>query len=622
MAALLAGAKYRGEFEERLKAVLKDIAADAGQTIVFIDELHTMVGAGKAEGAIDAGNMLKPALARGELHCVGATTLDEYRKYVEKDAALERRFQKVLVDEPSVESTIAILRGLKERYEIHHGVEITDPAIVAAAELSHRYITDRFLPDKAIDLIDEAAARIRMEIDSKPEAMDRLDRRLIQLKIEREVVKKETDPASKKRLELIEQEISRLEREYADLNEVWQAEKANVAGTQHIKEEIDKVKLQMEEARRRGDWQKMSELQYGKLPQLEAQLKKADRKEAKEEAKKPQLLRTQVGAEEVAEVVSRATGIPVSKMMQGEREKLLHMEAALHRRVVGQDEAVKLVADAIRRSRSGLADPNRPYGSFLFLGPTGVGKTELCKALAEFLFDSEQHLIRIDMSEFQERHSVARLIGAPPGYVGYEEGGHLTELVRRKPYSVILLDEIEKAHADVFNVLLQVLDDGRMTDGQGRTVDFKNTVIVMTSNLGSQKIQQMTDAGDSEALIKIAVLAEVKSNFRPEFVNRIDEIVVFHPLGETQIADIAKIQMKALEARLAKLEVRLSITDAALKVIAAAGFDPVYGARPLKRAIQQQIENPLSREILAGKFVPGDVVKVGATGGEITFAKG
>ena len=622
MAAMLAGAKYRGEFEERLKAVLKDIAADAGQTIVFIDELHTMVGAGKAEGAIDAGNMLKPALARGELHCVGATTLDEYRKYVEKDAALERRFQKVLIDEPSVEATIAILRGLKERYEIHHGVEITDPAIVAAAELSHRYITDRFLPDKAIDLVDEAAARIRMEIDSKPEAMDRLDRRLIQLKIEREVVKKETDPASKKRLDLIEQEIARLEREYADLNEVWQAEKANVAGTQHIKEEIDKVKLEMEEARRKGDWQKMSELQYGKLPQLEAQLKKADRKEEKEEAKKPQLLRTQVGAEEIAEVVSRATGIPVSKMMQGEREKLLHMETALHRRVVGQDEAVKLVADAIRRSRSGLADPNRPYGSFLFLGPTGVGKTELCKALAEFLFDSEQHLIRIDMSEFQERHSVARLIGAPPGYVGYEEGGHLTELVRRKPYSVILLDEIEKAHPDVFNVLLQVLDDGRMTDGQGRTVDFKNTVIVMTSNLGSQKIQQMTDAGDSEALIKIAVLAEVKSNFRPEFVNRIDEIVVFHPLSEAQIADIARIQMKALEGRLAKLEVRLTITDAALKVIAAAGFDPVYGARPLKRAIQQQIENPLAREILAGKFVPGDMVKVGATGGEITFAKG
>ena len=622
MAAMLAGAKYRGEFEERLKAVLKDIAADAGQTIVFIDELHTMVGAGKAEGAMDAGNMLKPALARGELHCVGATTLDEYRKYVEKDAALERRFQKVLVDEPSVESTIAILRGLQERYEIHHGVEITDPAIVAAAELSQRYITDRFLPDKAIDLIDEAAARIKMEIDSKPESMDKLDRRLIQLKIEREAVKKESDEASKKRFAAIEEEIARLEREYADLDEVWQAEKANVAGTQHIKEEIDKIKLQMEEAKRRGDWQAVSELQYGKLPQLEAQLKKADAKEQKQGSKKPKLLRTEVGAEEIAEVVSRATGIPVSKMMQGERDKLLHMEDALHRRVVGQDEAVRLVADAIRRSRSGLADPNRPYGSFLFLGPTGVGKTELCKALAEFLFDSEQHLIRIDMSEFQERHSVARLIGAPPGYVGYEEGGHLTELVRRKPYSVILLDEVEKAHPDVFNVLLQVLDDGRMTDGQGRTVDFKNTVIVMTSNLGSNKIQQLTEEGAEPAMVKLAVMAEVKASFRPEFVNRIDEIVVFHPLGEAQIADIARIQMRALEARLAKLEIRLSVSEPALKAVAAAGFDPVYGARPLKRAIQQQIENPLAKEILGGRYVAGDTVKVGATGGEIAFSRG
>jgi len=619
MAALLAGAKYRGEFEERLKSVLKDIAADEGRTIVFIDELHTVVGAGKAEGAIDAGNMLKPALARGELHCVGATTLDEYRKYIEKDAALERRFQKVLVDEPSVESTIAILRGLQERYEIHHGVEITDPAIVAAAELSHRYITDRFLPDKAIDLIDEAAARIKMEIDSKPEAMDRLERRIIQLKIEREAVKKEKDEASKKRMAAIEDEIKRLEREYADLDEIWQAEKAQVQGAQHIKEEIDKIKLQMEEARRKGDWQTMSELQYGKLPQLEAQLKKADTKLAKEQAKKPKLLRTQVGAEEIAEVVSRATGIPVSKMMQGERDKLLHMEEALHRRVVGQDEAVRLVSDAIRRSRSGLGDPSRPYGSFLFLGPTGVGKTELCKALAEFLFDSAQHLIRIDMSEFMERHSVARLIGAPPGYVGYEEGGYLTEAVRRKPYSVILLDEVEKAHPDVFNVLLQVLDDGRMTDGQGRTVDFKNTVIVMTSNLGSQMIQQM--AGDDYGVIKLAVMAEVKTTFRPEFINRIDEIVVFHALSEKNIESIARIQIKALEARLAKLEIRVDVAPAALAEVAKVGFDPVYGARPLKRAIQQAIENPLAREILAGKFGPGDTVLITAGSGGIAFAR-
>jgi ATP-dependent Clp protease ATP-binding subunit ClpB len=619
MAALLAGAKYRGEFEERLKAVLKDISADQGRTIVFIDELHTMVGAGKAEGAIDAGNMLKPALARGELHCVGATTLDEYRKYVEKDAALERRFQKVLVDEPSVEATIAILRGLQERYEIHHGVEITDPAIVAAAELSHRYITDRFLPDKAIDLIDEAAARIKMEIDSKPEAMDRLDRRLIQLKIEREAVKKEKDEASQKRLAAIEEEIKRLEREYADLDEIWQAEKAQVQGAQHIKEEIDKIKLAMEDARRKGDWQKMSELQYGKLPQLEAQLKKADSKLAKEAAKKPTLLRTQVGAEEIAEVVSRATGIPVSKMMQGERDKLMHMEEALHKRIVGQDEAVRLVSDAIRRSRSGLSDPNRPYGSFLFLGPTGVGKTELCKALAEFLFDSEQHMIRIDMSEFMEKHSVARLIGAPPGYVGYEEGGYLTEAVRRKPYSVILLDEIEKAHPDVFNVLLQVLDDGRMTDGQGRTVDFKNTVIVMTSNLGSQMIQQM--AGSDYGVIKVAVMAEVKNAFRPEFVNRIDEIVVFHALSEKNIEAIARIQLKALEARLAKMDIKLDVAASAIAEVAKAGFDPVYGARPLRRAIQQEIENPLAKELLTGKFAAGDTVSVGTSGGKIGFAK-
>lgn len=617
MAALLAGAKYRGEFEERLKAVLKEIGLDEGRTIVFIDELHTMVGAGKAEGAIDAGNMLKPALARGELHCIGATTLDEYRKYVEKDAALERRFQKVLVDEPSVEATIAILRGLQEKYEVHHGVDITDPAIVAAAELSHRYITDRFLPDKAIDLIDEAAARIKMEIDSKPEEMDKLDRRLIQLKIEREAMKRERDEASQRRLALIEEEISRLEREYADLEEIWKAEKAQVQGSQHIKEALEKLKLEMEAAKRKGDWQKVSELQYGRLPQLEAQLKQADKGEGKTA---PKLLRTQVGAEEIAEVVSRATGIPVSKMMQGERDKLIQMETKLHERVVGQDEAVRLVADAIRRSRAGLSDPNRPYGSFLFLGPTGVGKTELCKALAGFLFDSEDHLVRIDMSEFMERHSVARLIGAPPGYVGYEEGGYLTEAVRRKPYSVILLDEVEKAHPDVFNVLLQVLDDGRMTDGQGRTVDFKNTVIVMTSNLGSQMIQQM--AGDDYQVIKLAVMGEVKTHFRPEFINRIDEVVVFHALSTEHIASIARIQLQYLAKRVAGMDMTLQVSDGAIHEIAKAGFDPVYGARPLKRAIQAQIENPLAKEILGGKFGPKDHIVVDAKHGIISFSKG
>jgi ATP-dependent Clp protease ATP-binding subunit ClpB len=617
MAALLAGAKYRGEFEERLKAVLKDMAKDEGQTIVFIDEIHTMVGAGKAEGAIDAGNMLKPALARGELHCIGATTLDEYRKYIEKDAALERRFQKVLVDEPSVEATIAILRGLQEKYEVHHGVEITDPAIVAAAELSHRYITDRFLPDKAIDLIDEAAARIKMEIDSKPEAMDKLDRRLIQLKIEREAVKKEKDEASQKRLGLIESEIGKLEREYADLEEIWKAEKAQVQGSQHMKEELDRIKVEMEAAKRKGDWQKVSELQYGRVPQLEAQLKKAESAGGQPPAHK--LLRTQVGAEEIAEVVSRATGIPVSKMMQGERDKLLQMEKRLHERVVGQDEAVRLVSDAIRRSRAGLADPNRPYGSFLFLGPTGVGKTELCKALAAFLFDSEEHLIRIDMSEFMEKHSVARLIGAPPGYVGYEEGGYLTEAVRRKPYSVILLDEVEKAHPDVFNVLLQVLDDGRMTDGQGRTVDFKNTVVVMTSNLGSQMIQQM--AGSDYGVVKVAVMAEVKTYFRPEFINRIDEVVVFHALDEKHIKSIAKIQLGYLEKRLAALDMKLEVSDAVLAELASSGFDPVYGARPLKRAIQAAIENPLAKEILEGRYAAKDAIVVEMRDGRLTFGK-
>ncbi len=617
MAALLAGAKYRGEFEERLKSVLKEVAQDEGRIIVFIDEIHTMVGAGKAEGAIDAGNMLKPALARGELHCVGATTLDEFRKYIEKDAALERRFQKVLVDEPSVEDTIAILRGLQEKYEVHHGVEITDPAIVAAAELSHRYITDRFLPDKAIDLIDEAAARIKMEIDSKPEAMDKLDRRLIQLKIEREAVKKEKDEASRKRFGLLEEEIARLQKDYSDLEEIWKAEKAQVQGSAHVKEEIDRVRAEIAKLQREGKLDKVAELQYGKLPQLEAQLKAAE-KETKGE--KPTLLRTHVGAEEIAEVVSRSTGIPVSKMMQGERDKLIRMEQKLHERVVGQDEAVRLVSDAIRRSRAGLSDPNRPYGSFLFLGPTGVGKTELCKALAGFLFDSDDHLIRIDMSEFMEKHSVARLIGAPPGYVGYEEGGYLTEAVRRKPYSVILLDEVEKAHPDVFNVLLQVLDDGRMTDGQGRTVDFKNTVIVMTSNLGSHMIQQM--AGDDYQVIKLAVMGEVKTHFRPEFINRIDEVVVFHALDEKNIQAIAKIQLRGLEARLAKLELALDVTDAALAELALAGFDPIYGARPLKRAIQQSIENPLAKRILEGEFAPKDRVRVNCVAGRFEFSKG
>ncbi|SKA67940.1 ATP-dependent Clp protease ATP-binding subunit ClpB [Thiothrix eikelboomii] len=618
LGALLAGAKFRGDFEERLKAVLNDIAKTDGNTILFIDEIHTLVGAGKADGALDAGNMLKPALARGELHCVGATTLDEYRQYIEKDAALERRFQKVLVDEPSVEDTIAILRGLQEKYEVHHGVEITDPALVAAATLSHRYITDRNLPDKAIDLIDEAASRIRIEIDSKPEALDMLDRRLIQLKIEREALKKEKDEASIKRLNNLQEEITRLEKESSDLDEVWKAEKAAMQGTTHIKEALDQARIEFETAKRAGNLQRMAELQYGRIPELEAQLKQADANEIAAGQNQPKLVKNRVTEDEIAEIVARWTGIPVSKMLESERDKLLRMEDELRKRVIGQEEAMKAVSNAIRRSRAGLSDPKRPSGSFLFLGPTGVGKTELTKALAQFLFDDDDAMVRIDMSEFMEKHSVARLIGAPPGYVGYEEGGYLTEAVRRRPYSVILLDEVEKAHPDVFNVLLQVLDDGRLTDGQGRTVDFRNTVIVMTSNLGSHLIQDMAGEENYDRM-KAAVMEVVGTHFRPEFINRIDEVVVFHPLDQHEIRQIADIQLNSLRKRLAVRELNIEFSDAAMDHIAAVGFDPVYGARPLKRAIQNQVENPLAQEILAGHFMPGETIKVDVKDGLLSF---